>query len=119
MSQPSPQSAQPGRPAGMNETRFFAEDARRRSSAEVEYGAVWRAPGGSDAWRVAYLTQTGELFLARTDSYPDSTTELRQLAVLASEREADALLDGWQAECGRPGSLAWLDSRLEQRSAAA
>jgi len=105
----------PSAPAVMaDEGSFYAADPRRRTSEEAEYGALWRAEdaGGDDLWRLVLICDTGELVLMRVDPYSGPDTELRLLRVVGSPSEADALLEGWAEECGRPGSLSWLEERL-------
>jgi hypothetical protein len=98
----------------VDEVSFYAADPRRRTSEEQEYGALWRRADadGDEVWRLALICDTGELFLARVDPYPGPETELRLLRIVGAPAEADALLEGWQEQCGQPGSLQWLEERL-------
>jgi hypothetical protein len=103
-----------------DEASFYAADPRRRTSEEAEFGALWRHAdaGGDELWRLAYVCDTGEVYLARVDPYPGPTTELRLLGVFATEAEVERRLTGWQEQCGRAGSLDWLLSRVHERPAA-
>src|SRR4029077_4787489 len=47
----------------MDIEEFYAADERRRQSAELEFGSDWR--GGSARWGVAWVEDTGELYLMR------------------------------------------------------
>jgi hypothetical protein len=96
-----------------DETSFYAADVRRRLSEEAEYGALWRhaEADGDEIWRLAYVCDTGELYLARCDPYPGPNTELRVLGVFAAQNDVETMLVGWREHCGHVGSLDWLLSR--------
>ena len=104
----------------MDEASFYAADPRRRTSEEADFGALWRHADadGDDLWRLAYVCDTGELYLARVDPYPGPDTELRLLGSVASVEEVDRLLTGWQQHCGKAGSIDWLLERVGERPAA-
>ena len=102
-----------------DEAAFQRGDPRRRVSAEVDFGATWRAAASNDAWRLAWVRDTGELYLCRTDGYDGSCTDVRLLAVVAREDDVDALLAGWQERRTDPDGLGWLDDRLASTDAAA
>lgn len=95
-----------------DESAFHAADPRRRSSREVDLGATWRAAGSNDAWRLAWVQDTGELYVCRADGYDGSCTDVHVLAVLPGETVLDAVVAGWQAHRTDPDGLSWLDSRL-------
>ena len=101
-----------------DEHAFLAEDARRRRSEEVDLGATWRAAGGADTWRLAWLRDTGELYLCRADGYDGCCTDVRVLAVVAHEAALDGLLDGWRDWRYEPDGLSWLAGRLTPVAAA-
>jgi hypothetical protein len=96
-----------------DEQAFHADDPRRRQSAEVDFGATWRYDGSSDAHRVAWIRETGELYLCRTDGYDGSCTEVSVLAVVPDEELLDTALFGWQDARTAPAGIDWLLSRLE------
>ena len=50
-------------PTWSDELEFHNDDVRRRTSADVDLGATWRWAGSSDAWRLSWIEQTGELYL--------------------------------------------------------
>jgi hypothetical protein len=97
----------------VDEHEFCDADARRRTSAEVDFGATWRAAGSNDAWKVSWIRDTGELYLCRADGYDGSCTDVSVLAVLDRELDVDAVLDGWRDARFDPDGLAWLAARLD------
>ena len=96
-----------------DEQAFHAADPRRRQSAEVDLGATWRYADGNDAHRVAWLRDTGELYLCKADGYDGSCTDVSVLAVVPDEGLLDTLLFGWQDAKDAPDGLNWLLGRLE------
>lgn len=94
-----------------DEQAFHTADPRRRLSAEVDFGATWRREGSNDAHRLAWLRETGELYLCRADGYDGSCTDVSVLAVL-TEDVLDRVLDGWREARHAPDGLAWLLGRL-------
>jgi hypothetical protein len=101
-----------------DEQAFQAADPRRRLSPEVDLGATWRYDGQSDAHRVAWLRDTGELYLCKADGYDGSCSDVGVLAVVPSEDRLDTLLTGWQDARRAPDGLEWLLGRLELLTAA-
>ena len=101
-----------------DEQAFHAADARRRLSPEVDLGATWRDAGSADAYRVAWLRDTGEVYTCRADSYDGSCSDVSVLAHVSTEDELDALLEGWQEARTEPNGLAWLRGRLAVQPAA-
>jgi hypothetical protein len=101
-----------------DEVAFAAADARRRTSSEVDFGATWRLAGSNDAWRLAWIRDTGELYICRADGYDGSCTDVMVLAVLDDEADVDALIDGWRELRTDPDGLGWLDARLNLVAAA-
>jgi len=94
-----------------DEIAFHDEDARRRTSTELDLGATWRWAGSNDAWRLSWIEQTGELYLCRADAYDGSCTDVSVLAVLTDACAVDELLDGWRERRTDPDGLAWLMGR--------
>ena len=94
-----------------DESAFHAADPRRRSSDEVDLGATWRAPGSEDAWRLAWLRETGELYLCSAGGYPGPSSDVTVLAVM-SEADLDARLEGWREHRTDEDGLGWLQERL-------
>jgi hypothetical protein len=101
-----------------DEQEFEAADPRRRTSAEVDFGATWRWAESNDAWRLAWIRDTGELYLCRADGYDGSCTDVSVLAVVHRETDVDALLEGWRDRRVDPDGLAWLAERVSRSAAA-
>jgi hypothetical protein len=95
-----------------DEPAFHDADARRRVSPEVDLGATWRWTGSNDAWRLAWIRETGELYICRADGYDGSCTDVKVLAVVSTEAEVDAMLDGWRERRTDPSGLSWVLDRL-------
>ena len=95
----------------VDEQAFHAEDPRRRLSAETDFGATWRSAGSNDAWRVAWLRDTGELYRCRADAYDGACTDVTVIAVL-TEAAVEQVMDGWREARDRTDGLDWLHERL-------
>jgi hypothetical protein len=95
-----------------DELVFHSADPRRRTSDEVDLGATWRSAGSDDAWRLAWLRDTGELYLCQAGGWPGPSSHVRVLAVVSDEAALDALLDGWREHRTDEDGLAWLRGRL-------
>ena len=95
-----------------DENVFHSADPRRRTSDEVDLGATWRDAGSDDAWRLAWLRDTGELYLCAAGGYPGPSSHVRVLAVIATEDQLDDVLDGWREHRTDEDGLAWLRSRI-------
>lgn len=100
-----------------DESVFHTADPRRRTSDEVDLGATWRSPGSDDAWRLAWLRDTGELYLCQAGGYPGPSAHVRVLTTVASEPEVDRLLDGWREHREDEDGLGWLRNRLTPAAA--
>ena len=100
-----------------DERAFHAADPRRRTSDEVDLGATWRAAGSEDAWRLAWLRETGELYLCRAGGYPGPSEHVRVLAQVQDENALDALLAGWRDYRTDENGLAWLKDRMARQPA--
>lgn len=101
-----------------DEPGFLADDPRRRRSDEVDLGATWRAAGSNDTWHLAWLRDTGELYVCRNDSLVGGCSSVHLLAVLQHEVDLDTLLAGWQTARDAEDGLGWLDGRVTQQAAA-
>jgi hypothetical protein len=95
-----------------DELAFQDADPRRRTSAELDLGATWRWGGSNDAWRLAWLRSTGELYVCRADGYDGSCTDVHVLAVLEREHDVDAALAGWSERRTDPDGLSWVLGRV-------
>lgn len=91
-----------------DEVAFAAEDPRRGRSDQLDLGATWRWADSNDAWRLAWVRDTGELYLCRADGYDGTCTDVSLLAVLPRESDVDALLDGWRERRTDPDGLSWV-----------
>lgn len=94
-----------------DEPAFEAADPRRRTSVELDLGATWRWAGSNDAWRLAWVRDTGELYLCRADGYDGTCTDVTVVARLETEADVDALLVGWRDRRTDPDGLSWLTGR--------
>ncbi len=95
-----------------DEVAFVADDVRRGTSDQVDLGATWRVAGSNDAWRLAWLRDTGELYVCRADGYDGSCTDVHLLALVGRETELDALIDGWRDLRTDPDGLSWVLGRV-------
>lgn len=95
-----------------DENAFQVADPRRRTSDEVDLGATWRSLGSDDAWRLAWLRETGELYLCEAGGYPGPSSRVRVIAVVSHEVELDRMLDGWRDHRNDENGLAWLIARI-------
>ena len=100
-----------------DEQAFHTADPRRRQSGEIDFGATWREQGSADAWRVAWLRDTGELYRCRADAYDGSCSDVTVLAVLA-EDAVEQVLDGWREAREGDDGLGWLGERMRLLAAA-
>lgn len=101
-----------------DEVAFQADDPRRRRSAELDLGATWRWAGSNDAWRLAWVRDTGELYLCRADGYDGECSDVSVLAVVPTEADLDVLLDGWREHRTDPDGLGWVCGALVHLAAA-
>ena len=95
-----------------DEAAFVAEDSRRGTSDQVDFGATWRAAGSNDAWRLSWLRDTGELYVCRADGYDGSCTDVHLITVVHRETDLDAMLDGWRELRTDPDGLSWVLGRV-------
>ncbi len=110
----------------MDIEQFYDADARRRESAEVEFGRDW-SDGLGGRSEVSWVADTGELYVMQEPIEPiysdgigdlevqrvptaDVTVEI--LGVVATRDAVDALLDGWQDAMTGPNSIAWVRERV-------
>ena len=121
--------------ARMDIEEFYDEDARRRSSVEVEFGQDWRDAHGV-RYELSWVEDTGELYVMREPapsgwatpfggihargSHSTDEKELEGMTVevvgtVPSREEVERLLEGWQEAVEGPDSVAWLVGRLRER----
>jgi hypothetical protein len=98
----------------MDVEEFYAEDARRQTSDEVDYGRAWRE--GDMQYEVAWVADTGELYAmaepVSRKAITSSQVTVEVLAVIADRSAVDAALDGWREAMAQPDSLAWVRARV-------
>ena len=63
-------------------------------------------------WRLAWLRDTGELYLCQACGYPGPSPDVRVLRTVATEAELDVLLEGWREHRTDEDGLGWLRERL-------
>ncbi len=95
-----------------DETAFQSADPRRATSDEIDFGATWRAAGSDVAWRLAWLRETGELYVCQAGGYPGPSEDVRVIAVIPGERDLEQVLEGWRDHRSDEDGLAWLRSRV-------
>lgn len=108
---------------------FYSADERRRFSGEADYGLYWwdGPQGYSDTWRVSAIAETGEFYAIQEQCYRRPYPERPQVVLLGSfeaksgpqrgdrvawYEDADRILEGWNLECGKGSSLAWILERV-------
>jgi hypothetical protein len=89
---------------------FYAEDARRERSRELDFGLRWRALDQS-TYRAAWIADTGELYTVRHGA-PAEASRVTVLARLGADR-LERALKGWREvlDTGEPGTYEWLRAR--------
>jgi hypothetical protein len=118
----------------MDIEQFYAEDERRRRSAEIEFGTEW-FDGKGNRYELSWVQDTGELYAMlemtpEADSWtPFGDIEVEKLSAdrvvvtvvadIAGREEVEAVLDGWQAEMGKPDGISWVADRLREHGVAA
>ncbi|MEI8051669.1 MAG: hypothetical protein WCI12_09565 [Actinomycetes bacterium] len=110
----------------MNIEDFYAQDERRRASAEVEFGRDWRDTN-SVRYELSWVNDTGELYLMReplTTVYedplgdftvnPESLDDLvvSILGVVTTQERVEEVLEGWQGAMGQAEGIEWMAGRL-------
>ena len=100
-----------------DEIAFQTADPRRRTSDEIDFGATWRAAGSDVAWRLAWLRETGELYLCQAGGYPGPSEDVQVLAVIPAEHDVELVLDGWRDHRSHEDGLSWLRARITPTAA--
>jgi hypothetical protein len=90
---------------------FYASDPARRSSRERDVGLFWRSRQGP-TFRAAWVRDTGELYLFQHALGGPGGGSVHLCARTMDETELGQRLAGWDAVCGREGSLEWLLARM-------
>jgi hypothetical protein len=112
---------------------FYANDERRRASAEIELGQDWHDANGV-RYELSWIEDTGELYVMAEASpsgfvdpfgdqldpfgrwlgasVPTSSLVVRILGRVPSHDKVEQLLDGWEEAMGQPDSTQWIVDRL-------
>lgn len=84
---------------------------RRRHSRERDFGLAWRDRRGA-TYRAAWVQETDELYVFRHGHPLDGGGTVEVAERCFGLGEPQTALAGYQAVCGRPGSLGWLLERV-------
>jgi hypothetical protein len=105
---------------------FYAENERRRHSAELEFGREWTDAGGR--CEVSWVEDTGELYVMREPTatitgsgagdlelVPMSEHQLgvEVLGIVTGRDAIGAVMSGWETAMPRSDGMAWLRDRIE------
>ena len=108
--------AEPGSYPGGPDTyasldEFVRADPARLTSREVDFGVLWRErSSASRSYRAAWIEQTGELYVVQAGPPGEGGGHVEVLGT-TDRAGVEAALRGWQDQCRREGSLAWIRSR--------
>ena len=118
----------------MDIEQFYAQDERRRQSAEIEFGTDWFDAKGN-RYELSWVEDTGELYamlelVPEADSWtPFGDVEVENMPVdrvvvtvvarIPSRDEVEQVLEGWAAEMGKPDGISWVAERLRAHGVAA
>jgi DNA-directed RNA polymerase subunit RPC12/RpoP len=89
---------------------FVTSDARRLLSPEVDFGLYWREREPDATHRAAWIEETEELYVVKAGPPQLGGGHVEVLAT-GDRRRIDEALEGWEVQCGRPGSMDWLRGR--------
>ena len=110
----------------MDIEQFYAQDERRRRSAEVELGTEWRDSDGA-RYELSWVVDTGELYVMREPNVPmtedpfgdvyRSNVPVGEITVavvgwVGEQAKVETVLQGWQEAMEEPNSVAWIAERL-------
>jgi hypothetical protein len=90
---------------------FYSADSRRIHSRELDVGLWWRDQPDGPLHRAAWVSDTGELYLARLGPSEDGGGAVEVLATVPDRERLERVLSGWRKRCGEPRSLEWLRER--------
>jgi hypothetical protein len=91
---------------------FYGGGPRRIASAERDIGLWWGAGAGGPLHRVAWVEDTGELYLVRAGDPEDGGGQVEVLARSRDWARLAGRLAGWREVCGELQSLSWLRRQL-------
>jgi hypothetical protein len=90
---------------------FYASDALRLTSSEVDVGLLWRDGLDGPTYRAAWVSDTGEFYVVRHADPEAGGGEVEVLARFGDRSQLDAAMRGFAHVCGHPESAAWLRAR--------
>ena len=98
-----------------NIEEFYAENEERRKSGEADYGYWWRSPELDwPRWRVSYIQKTGEIYAIQVKD--NGMVKLLGIVPPDDDRiyyqTLDRILEGWADAIHNPGSLVWVERKL-------
>jgi hypothetical protein len=118
----------------MDIEQFYAQDERRRQSAEYEFGTDWFDAKGN-RYELSWVEDTGELYamlelVPEADSWtPFGDIEVEKIPVdrlivtvvgqIPRREDVERILEGWQEEMGKPDGISWVAERLRTHGVAA
>jgi len=112
----------------MDIEEFYAQDERRRRSAEVELGTEWKDADGA-RYELSWVADTGELYVMREPSVPMTTDpfgdvyrsnvpvgEITVVVIgwIPEQQAVEQILSGWQEAMGEADGVAWITARLAE-----
>ena len=93
---------------------FVRADPARLASREVDFGVLWRErSSASRSYRAAWIERTGELYVVQAGSPGEGGGHVEVLGT-TDRAGVESALQGWQDQCRREGSLAWIRSRARR-----
>jgi hypothetical protein len=110
----------------MDIEEFYAEDERRRKSAELEFGRDWSDLASRIA--VSWVEDTGEVYLMREPTarvtgsgagdlelvpMSDDGLVVEVLGIVMGRPAVESVMSGWEQKMGDAGGIAWLRDRVE------
>lgn len=110
----------------MDIEEFYAQDERRRRSAEIELGTDWHDTDGA-RYELSWVADTGELYVMREPDVPmtedpfgdvyRSNVPVGEITVavvgwIPEQGAVEEVLRGWEEAMAGPNSVAWIAERL-------
>lgn len=112
----------------MDIEEFYAQDERRRRSAEIELGTEWKDVDGV-RYELSWVADTGELYVMREPSAPMSedpfgdvyprSVPVGEITVavigwIPDQSTLERIFDGWQDAMTESNSVSWVAGRLRE-----
>jgi hypothetical protein len=90
---------------------YYEDDPRRERSGELDYGVQWTERMQIfPRWRVSWVEATGEFYAYNELNNDDG--RLVVIGIAATREDAERVMEGWDEECGKSGSLNWIAHQL-------